>query len=260
MNGAAKETRAPQRPRPSLLAKLRKSARKQGARLACRLMGGRKILGLCDSHGGVLEYIHDHGLLRPHLINCEIVGGATAYGLNNDASITQAFNKFARTVGRFADYDTVLVMLGEVDCCVSMWNRAERRQEPVFEQIGPALAGIQRLVDWLRAQGKRDIVILGSILPTVADDERGLQLDAMRRAIGAGQRQRTELVLEFNARLRELAQRNGLPYIDVTAETVDRASGLVDPAYLIGGTVDHHLSQEKSAPLWAAQLRRVLES
>ena len=47
---------------------------------------------------------------------------------------------------------------------------------------------------------------------------------------------------------------------DEVADFLDRARGLVDPAYLIGGTVDHHLSQEKSAPLWAAQLRRVLES
>jgi hypothetical protein len=208
----------------------------------------------------VLEYIHDHGLLRPHLINCEIVGGATAYGLGNDASITQAYSKFTRAVARFADYDTILLMLGEVDCCVSMWNRAARRQEPVFEQIDPALAGIQRLIDWLRAQGKRDIVILGSILPTVADHECALQLDAMRRAIGAGQRQRTELVLEFNARLRALAERNGLPYVDLTAETLNGESGLVDAAYLIEGAVDHHLAQDKSAPLWAAKLRAVLEA
>jgi hypothetical protein len=252
-------TEPSRRSRPSLLARLRKSARKQRARLACRLMGGRKILGLCDSHGGVLEYIHDRGLLRPHLINCEIVGGATAYGLSNDESITQAFRKFTHAVARFADYDTMVIMLGEVDCCVAMWNRAERRQEPVFEQIAPALHGIQRLVDWLRAQGKRDIVILGSILPTVADGERALQLDAMRRAIGAGQRQRTELVLAFNEQLRQLAQRNGLPYLDVTEETLNRATGLVDPAFLIDGAVDHHLSQEKSAPLWAAKLRAVLE-
>ena len=64
-------------------------------------MGGRRILGLCDSHGAVLEYIHDHALLRPHLINCEIVGGATAHGLGNDESITQAYRKFTRAVARF---------------------------------------------------------------------------------------------------------------------------------------------------------------
>jgi hypothetical protein len=252
--------RTVRRPRPSLFAKLKKSARKQGARLVCRLRRGRKILGLCDSHGGVLEYIHDHDLLRPHLINCEIVGGATAYGLGNDESITQAFRKFTRAVARFADYDTMVIMLGEVDCCVAMWNRAERRQEPVFEQIAPALRGIQRLVDWLRVQGKRDIVILGSILPTVADAERALQLDAMRQAIRASQRQRTELVLAFNEQLRQLAQRNELPYIDVTAATLNRDTGLVDSTFLVDGTVDHHLSQDKSAPLWAARLRAVLDT
>jgi hypothetical protein len=50
----------------------------------------------------------------------------------------------------------------------------------------------------------------------------------------------------------------GSPYIDLTAETLNRATGLVDPSFLIPGTVDHHLSQEKSAPLWAAKLRKVL--
>ena len=109
-----------------ILNKLLKSSKKLFAKLKCRIQGGKKILVLSDSHGGVLEYIHDHGLLLPHFINCEVVRGATAYGLNNDQSTTQSLLKFSKAIKRYPTFDVIGIMLGEVDCSVALWAVAKK--------------------------------------------------------------------------------------------------------------------------------------
>lgn len=92
----------------------------------CFFKAGKKILVLSDSHGGVFEYIHDNNLLFPHYINAEIIGGATAYGLANENSTTNSFNRFINAVKKFKEYDIVLIQLGEVDCSFILWEKAKK--------------------------------------------------------------------------------------------------------------------------------------
>lgn len=234
-----------------------KSARKLLAKARCRFAGGKKILVLCDSHGGVLEYIHDHGLLAPHYINCEVVGGATAYGLNNDKSKTQAFLKFSHALKRFPAFDVVGIMLGEVDCSVALWAVAEKRGVAADELIPHVMQGYQRLIDFLRASDKSQIILFGSILPTVSDAQKASQADSMRRNVRASQQQTTALVLAVNEQLKKLALANGVAYIDITEETLDKKTGLVNGDFLISERVDHHQSQSMTAPLWCRELRKL---
>ena len=225
------------------------------AKLKCRIQGGKKILVLCDSHGGVLEYIHDHGLLLPHFINCEVVGGATAYGLNNDQSTTQSFLKFSKAIKRYPTFDVIGIMLGEVDCSVALWAVAKKRGVAATDLIPQALQGYRRLIHFLQSNGKSRIILFGSILPTVSDEQQALQLEPLRREVSADQRQRTALVLAFNDQLRGLAAALGLDYLDITPETLDEKTGLVNQAVVIQDGIDHHQSQDKTAIFWCSKLR-----
>jgi hypothetical protein len=215
----------------------------------------KKILILCDSHGGVFEYIHDNQMLLPHYINCEVVGGATAYGLNNDYSVTRSFHKFCQAVRRFSSFDVIGIMLGEVDCCVTLWAVAQKRGVTPTSLIPHAMRGIQRVLDLLRENGHSKIVFLGSILPTVSDEQRAFQPEPMRHQIMANQRQRTELVLAFNQELEVLAKKSGACYLDITEETLDKTTGLVKSSVVIHEWIDHHQSQAETAQFWCEKLR-----
>lgn len=235
--------------------KLLKSSKKLFAKLKCRIQGGKKILVLSDSHGGVLEYIHDHGLLLPHFINCEVVGGATAYGLNNDQSTTQSLLKFSKAIKRYPTFDVIGIMLGEVDCSVALWAVAKKRGVAATDLIPQALQGYRRLIHFLQSNGKSRIILFGSILPTVSDAQQAFQPEPLRREASADQRQRTALVLAFNHQLRGLAAALGLDYLDITPETLDEKTGLVSQAFVIQDGIDHHQSQEKTAIFWCSKLR-----
>ncbi|QRM18348.1 hypothetical protein GBK02_02515 [Dechloromonas sp. TW-R-39-2] len=240
--------------------KYKKSLLKIYRRLRCSLLGGHRILILGDSHAGVFEYVFDHDLLTPHLLNCEIVGGATAGGLNNDHSVTAAFAKYQQSLRRFAEYDVVVLMLGEVDCSFALWNRAKQRNESVFEQIPRAMQGIVRLLDWAGEHyPQRRFVLAGTILPTIKDDEIDLQYYELRRSVRATQRERSELVLAFNQAVRQLAGQRGLSYMDISQQTIDAEKGVVRDEFLVHEKLDHHQSQAMTAPLWVEEFRRVLD-
>lgn len=235
-----------------------KSLTKAFRRVRRSCLGGHRILILGDSHAGVFEYLFDHDLLAPHLLNCEIVGGATACGLNNDRSVTGAFAIYQRSLQRFADFEVVVIMLGEVDCSFAFWNRAQRHGETVIDQIPRAIQGIERLLAWGTSQSARQrFVLAGSILPTIRDDQIDQQYE-VRRSVRASQRERTELVLGYNEALRRLAAQRSCPYMDITAPTIDPDTGLLRQKYLVRDKVDIHQSQPMTAGLWASEMRRVL--
>jgi len=236
------------------LAKWKKSLRKTYQRVQCRLFRGEKILVLSDSHGGVFEYIHDHFLLTPHLINCEIVGGATAYGLSKENSTTKSFSKFTSALKRFSDYNTIIVLLGEVDCSFVLWNKAIQKGGGVEEQIIDALRGYRKLLEYLQREKGKRVFIAGAPLPTIKDHQRELQELELRRQVKATQRERTELVLKLNKRLETLALEFSFGYFDITQETYDFSSGTIKEEFLIKDRIDHHQSQEATAPFWREKI------
>lgn len=238
----------------------RKSLTKAWRRVQNRLRRGRRVLVLGDSHSGVFEYCFDHGLLAPHWVNCEIVAGATAVGLNNDTSASGAWRKFDQALDRHADFDVVAIVLGECDCSFALWKKAERLTVAPETLIAGSLSGICRLIDRIRngsAVPARKIIVVGAILPTVDTASAAGQENLLRREIKASQAERTRLVLDFNEQLRQLAAMTGIAYFDLTAQTRDPATGLIDRRF-VADAGDHHISHPASARLWASQLVSLL--
>lgn len=237
----------------------KKSLHKAWRRLQNRIHGGRRILVLGDSHCGVYEYCFDQGYLVPHLLNCEIVAGATAYGLNNDRSATMAWHRFDRALKRYRDFDVVLIMLGEVDCSYALWQKSARTGLPPEAFFDRCFAGLERLLQRVRAEGgaARKVIFAGASLPTIADQYSAVQENQLRRSISATQMQRTQLVLAFNRQLEVFAAMNRIAYFDLTRQTLNPVSGLVDERYL-ATPEDHHLSHPATGKLWAATLLECL--
>ncbi|AJP48788.1 hypothetical protein PG1C_10790 [Rugosibacter aromaticivorans] len=137
---------------------------------------------------------------------------------------------------------------------MTLWAVAQKRGVAAAELIPQAIRGYQRLIDYLQSNGKSRIVLFGSILPTVSDEQQTFQLEPLRRNASADQRQRTALALAFNQQLQVLAKDAGLDYLDMTQETLDEKTGLVNQAFVIRDRIDHHQSQAMIAPFGCAKL------
>ena len=121
------------------------------------------------------------------------------------------------------------------------------------------ISGVDRLVKQakLLANGSRKIIVVGAILPTIADDSIATQENPLRRSIAATQMERTQLVLAYNYRLAAYAAAERLDYFDMTEQTISPATGVVDHRYLALAE-DHHLSHPATGQMWAEQLKALL--
>lgn len=242
------------------LERYRKSLKKLKRRLQNRLRGGRRILVLGDSHCAVFEYCFDHGLLAPHWLNAEIVGGATAGGLNNDRSASGAWQKFGHALRRYADFDVIVLMVGECDCSYALWKKSERDGVAPERLIEHSLAGVARLIGHIRAarpRGIHRIILVGAILPTVDDAHAPSQDNLLRREITASQAARTQLVLAYNRGLQGLAEARDVACLDITAAILDPRTGLIDRRF-VERADDHHLSPAATAQFWSSSLMKLI--
>ena len=241
-----------------IIKKIRKSLIKKYKILKCFLFNGSKILVLSDSHGGVFEYIYDNNLLEPHLINVEIVGGATAYGLSKEYSQTNSFSKYKYGLKRFHHYDTIMIQLGEVDASFILWKKIKDENIDFNEAIELSLNGYKKLLNYvMKIKGKK-IIITGAILPTLNDNQKADESAILRNTIQVTQKERTNLILQYNQELFKLAKKYNLDYIDITEETYDKNSGVIKKTYTRKEKIDHHQSFERTSLLWVKKLKQIL--
>jgi hypothetical protein len=222
-------------------------------------VGRPELLVLGDSHAAVFDWMGRRGWFPRHRVRAVVVPGATAQGMVNPNSKTNAIRRFKRAAWA-ARSDAVLLQLGEVDCGFVIWYRARKHQEPVESQMRRSLAGYFSLVDWLTARGHERIVLTGAALPTIRDGQTWGDVANARKEVTASQAERTALTLRYNAALRDGARARGLAYVEITDRVLDPTTGLVAPEFLGSDPLDHHLSTEKTAPLWADALRGIVET
>ncbi|MCD4756827.1 MAG: hypothetical protein K8R39_01005 [Arcobacteraceae bacterium] len=195
--------------------------------------------------------------MLPHIINVKIADGSTAYGLNNNNSSSQAINKFLTEVKRFKNYNTIIIQLGEVDCAYILWKKAKDYCNSARDNISISIKGYESLIRKLMIYNKK-IIITGVILPTVKNGQKNSNEVPLRDTISATQEDRTTLVLEFNEQLKLIAIKYNLDYIDITEETINKDTSLVDDKFIIKDKVDHHQSQENTSMIWVSKLRNII--
>ena len=106
--------------------------------------------------------------------------------------------------------------------------------------------------------GYREICITGATLPTIRDGIDWGDVVNARSSVNASLHERTQLTLEFNAKLSSLADRLGLYYFDLTDLVIDRDSMLVNDYFREKDPANHHLDFEKVAALWANKCNQFL--
>jgi hypothetical protein len=237
--------------------KIIKSIKKRYRDIINYFRNGKKILVLSDSHGEVFEYINDNNLLLPHLINVKMVGGATAYGLNNNKSKTNALKRYIDEVEKFNCYNIILIQLGEIDCSFLLWKKLETSSLSMEELLDKSINGYRRLILKLKEMDK-NIIITGAVLPTIKDNQKNPDNISIRNSINTTQLERTILTYEFNNRLKQLAFKNNIKYIDISNDCINETTKVIDDKY-IRKQIDNHHSIENTSFLWVKKLYKILE-
>jgi hypothetical protein len=111
-----------------------------------RVSGKRIVYCLGDSHAKVFQYVDQNNYLPRTIFRCVIVGGATALGMVNPNSKTNALLTFQRKLGSISQRDHILFLLGEVDCGFVIWYRAAKYGLTVQAQMEESLRNYKRFI------------------------------------------------------------------------------------------------------------------
>lgn len=213
------------------------------------------VFYLGDSHVRYLKKAARMGLLAPHAVSGVEVGGATAVGMRNPNAKTNAIGKFRARVSRQPRESVVVMHLGEVDCGFVIWHRAEKYGEPIDAQMASSLDAYFEFVDELLNLGFRKIIITGATLPTITDEDQSGDVVLKRSSVRVSQLERTNLTLRYNEQLNARATERELPYVDISADVIDPATGVVRSRMRNRNPEDHHMDGRLAAAYWARRLQ-----
>jgi len=214
----------------------------------------QEILVLGDSHSPVFN----HPLFKekfPNLVfNVLTVIGATASGLENPNSTTQAYPVFREAVRQTAAKQ-VIVMLGEVDTGFVIWYRAQKYQESVAPMMDKAIASYSRFLSELNRNF--EVVCISTPLPTIQDGNDWGDIANARREVTASQVERTALTLEFNRIMQEFCLQNDIRYIMLDDLSLGDG-GIVKAGLLNSDCNNHHYDSEQYSRLLVEGLTGVI--
>lgn len=196
---------------------------------------------------------------RPHLPHVELhvvgVGGATALGLANPNSATNALNVFRASIVHVPRDQPLVLMLGEIDCGFLAWIRAAERGTTVEAELETSLTCQRRFLAELSADGRRRLHVVSVPLPSVADYTTWRGLANARCRVTATLPERTAVTRWFNARLRTAASDDGIGIVDVEHALLDPGTGLLAERFRHPDPDDHHYDRAAFGEVLAAGLR-----
>ena len=206
------------------------------SRVMPRAKRRQHVVVLGDSHTGVFADWDLEGWLFDPLV----VGGATASGIRNPNSATEALPRFHHRLAAVKSWQSVMVLLGEVDCGYIIWRRARTEGISVEESLAETL---RRYEEFVRDEVLgRQVMVMSAPLPTLPDDSSSWGEVAQRRSdVRISQRDRTAMTIRFNELVAEMWAKFGWKFVDSTTAQLDSSTGLVRDDLVRLGTGDHHL-------------------
>ena len=212
------------------------------------------MICLGDSHAEVFEQLDLPGFA----LDVYRVEGATASGVENPNSQTQAGTHFRGRLRKASREQPVVVLLGEVDCGFVIWYRAAKHGTSVDDELARTLDGYASFLADVHASHP-NLIVVSAPPPTIVDGQTWGAVANARSEIAASQRERTELTLRFNDAVREICAREGLAFCDVTPQMLGD-DGLIAGRFRNADPLDHHLDSASYATLLAPELLRALDA
>jgi hypothetical protein len=221
--------------------------------VAAKLSPKTQVWYLGDSHMRVFNRVQIPGVW-PRVV---VVRGATASGIRNPQSQTEALRTFREVMRRVRPWQHVVVGLGEVDCGFLIWHRAQARGRTVEDLLSEALDRYVEFLVEVRDLPARSVTVVSAPLPTIVDYAAAFKnRDAhMRSSIDADIDDRIELTLEFNRRLTERCAEIGVRFVDFSDQQLDVDTGRIREELVDRTSHDHHLNEGPYAAMIEQEFR-----
>lgn len=210
-----------------------------------------------DSHVDVFKYANSKQ--KDLRFDTCVVPGATAQGVVNPNSKTDALKTFTNVLNQVdtKKYHKFLIMLGEVDCGFVVWVRSKKYNISVNEQIN---LSVYNLFNFLKNNIEKrfkpeDIIVIGSILPTIKDNTDKRFLNGARKDVNVSLKDRINKTIEYNNILKKKSFENNYNYIDITKYILK--DNIVHNKFLNKDPYNHHLDNENTYNLWINELKKL---
>jgi hypothetical protein len=211
----------------------------------------REILVLGDSHSDVFRHASFRANFPGAYFHLVCVQGATASGLENPNSKTQAYPIFKRALDNFSG-TTVVTLLGEVDTGFVIWYRSQKYDSPVDATLLDTVKTYCRFLDEIAATKK--LICLSAPLPTISDDNDWGEIANLRKEIIANQKERTKLTLAFNLMVAKHCAKNKIQFINLDPRSL-ADDGLVRRDLMHHDSHNHHYNEDAYASLICETLK-----
>ena len=215
---------------------------------------GTEVLVLGDSHAEVFNHVIFFMRFPSLFFNVNVVQGATASGLENPNSKTQAHVEFLVALKKFKG-SKVILLLGEVDTGFVIWYRAKKYGESISKTAKLTHDVYNRFIDAISE--KFDLIVISAPLPTVKDSATWGEVASARKEVTATQQERTQLAVEFNKSIQKHCISRNIQYINLDQETLGE-DGFVKINLMNKDPLNHHYNQKAYAKLLAGRLAEVL--
>jgi hypothetical protein len=231
------------------------------SRVASRLWRRAHVLCLGDSHVRVFNDVR----MADVWFRVVSVKGATASGIQNPHSATNARVHFQNALRAARPWQHVLVNLGEVDCNFIIWRQAERTGASIESVLADTLDSYEGFLREVAAHAPASVCVLSATLPTIEDYQRLKELYpeydpeilGLRSQIRVPCADRIQLTRTFNAGLAQRCAAMGIRFIDTTTEQLDPATGRVRTDLMVDGMPSIHLDSGRYAALIVRMLREL---
>jgi len=214
----------------------------------------KEILVLGDSH----TPIFNHSLFKstfPELCFKVItVIGATASGLENPNTKTQAYPIFKEALDQ-SSADKVIIMLGEVDTGFVIWYRAKKYQESVGVMLDKAIKSYSNFLS--EVSDRFDLVCISTPLPTIQADNNWGDVANLRREVTATQKERTALTLQFNQKIQEFCVHKNIEFVMLDDFSLG-GDGVVAENLLNSDPNDYHYAPDVYSQLLIDNLTKLV--
>jgi hypothetical protein len=217
----------------------------------------KNLLVFGDSHVHTMQWAANQGMLSTDATFVP-VGGATAVGMRNPNSLTNALQIFEDAAIPVRPKTVPVIHLGEVDCGFVIWWRAAKYGEPIEAQVDASIGAYFSFVDRLLAAGYPTVIITAASPPTIKDGQDWGEIANLRKEVSVSIQDRTALTLRYNCLLRAEATRRGLPFVDASESFIDQSTGVIRERFRHADPLDHHLSPETAGPIWAEAINTAI--
>ena len=211
-----------------------------------------KVLG--DSHVQAFNAYSGND----YKFDVKIVHGATARGSINPNTKTNALNIFKDHL-KNEKLDKIIICLGEVDCGYLIWYKQKIEGLDPIEQMEESLRRLKQFVqnEIATIYNVNDIILLGSIPPTIKDNTDKRFLAGARSEVDASLNERMELTRIYNIEMQKMCLEMGWKCIDVFDEVIDSNTSYIKEKYLNQNPSDHHLNPNTHIKLIIRELNQL---